>query len=148
MTRKQYLAQETGTCCFVYAVANSLIYLGLSVPDLEEVFDIACCRTGSTIHHQKVVDHMKAPLEPTMDHKLVYQRGGILNIWHPIWNGHAFFLYPTGKQEEVVIINSWLGPNVVRCGARELDQFVPKQNNIGKHWVLRRKYNQKETVDV
>lgn len=132
--KKKYFSQVGGTCCFVCGVANCLIYNDLPVPDLEEIFEIACCIHGSTIHHQEVVDRMNAPLEPTMDHKLVYEKGGILNIWHPIWNGHALFIYPAGD-EEVYAINSWLGPNFMKCGVRELDQFVPERHNIGRYWA-------------
>jgi len=129
-----YLAQESGTCCFVYAVANCLIHNGLPVPDLEKAFDIACCRRGGTIYHQAVVDYMQAPLRPVDDHKLVLVDGGILHILHPIWNGHSLFCF-TSKKTYVTIVNSWLGPNVVEVGMEEIERFVPKNHNIGKYWV-------------
>ena len=91
---KPYLAQDYGTCCFVYAVANCLIYNDLPVPDLEKAFDIAMCRNGSTIGTKAVVAYMKAPLVAVERPEPVFEKGGILNIMHPIWNGHCFFCYP------------------------------------------------------
>ena len=144
----RYLVQDEGTCCFVYAVANCLIYFGLPVPDLEEAFDIALCRHGGTIKHQDVVDYMKAPLEPVGDYNLVLDKGGVLNISHPIWNGHCLFCYPS-KRTYVTIINSWLGPNVVEVGREEIEQFVPPLHNFGKYWaVVRNDRSQKDVEKV
>ena len=131
---KLYLSQEGGTCCFVIAAANCLIHNDISVPDLEEAYDIACCRTGSTINHQGVIDYFSAPLMPTDDYKLVLEHGGIFIIMHPIFNGHAFFMFP--ENERVTIINSWLGPNVCSVGKGEISKFIPKHNNLGLYWQM------------
>ena len=132
----KFLSQEDGSCCFVYAVANCLIYLGLPVPDLEECFDVALCRHGSVIDPTGVVDFMKAPLEGTTDVDLVFSRGGVLNIWHPIYNGHCCFIFP--DDIGITAVNSWLGPNVSdHLGIKELKQFVNSKINLGVYWNLR-----------
>ena len=120
--------------CFVVAVANCLIYLKLPVGNIEIAKDVACCRSGSTIHHKKVVEFLKAPLKPIDDPNAVFQNGGVLNIMHPIFNGHCFFLFPqNGKL--ITMINSWLGPNVAaNIAYKEILPFASQQ--LGKHWAI------------
>lgn len=133
--KNKYLSQEGGTCCFVIAAANCLIHNNLPVPDLEKAYDIAGCRTGSTINYQGTIDYLKAPLTSTDDYKQVLEHGGIFIIMHPIWNGHAFFMFP--YKEGVVVVNSWLGPNVTRVGKEEICQFLPPHNNLGLYWKIK-----------
>jgi len=134
-TKRKYISQLSGTCCFVIAAANCLIYRDLSVPDLEKAYDIACCRNGSAIYKQATVDYLKAPLSPTMDYDEVLQIGGILNIWHPIFNGHCVFIAPYDK-DHIIAVNSWLGPNFIIIGPEEISRFLPEHNNLGNHWRM------------
>lgn len=133
-----FLSQPQDSSCFVMAVANACVFKGLTVryltrPNIEEAKDIACCRNGSTIHHLEVVDYFRAPLIPTSDIDQVFIFGGIVNIMHPIFNGHSFFLYP--EDGGFTLVNSWLGPNVVRgIGKNEVLKFVVP--NLGKYWHL------------
>ena len=111
----KFLSQESGTCCFVYAVANYQIWRGVAIsdlPDFEKAKDIACCLSGSTIKHQEVVDYYDADLDPTEDALAVLNRGGIINIMHPFCNGHCFLVYPEAAEandHSVTAVNSWLG---------------------------------------
>ena len=134
---KLYLSQDGGSCCFVIAAANCLIHNDLPVPDLEKAYDIARCRNGAAIIHQGTIDYLKAPLTSTDDYKLVLEHGGIFVINHPIWNGHCLFMFPVCKEEdEVVVINSYLGPNVARVGKEEICRFLPTHNNLGLYWKM------------
>ena len=130
---KKYISQNGGSCCFVVAAANCLIYHNKIVPDLEVAYDIAKCRHGNTISHQAVIDYLDAPLSPTKDYDAVLEKGGIFNIMHPIFNGHSIFVFPVEKG--IRIVNSWLGPNIVTVGISEIRQFVPEHNNLGMHWI-------------
>jgi hypothetical protein len=140
MTDKPYIAQLQDTSCFVVAIANCLIYLGLPVPDLEKAKDIAACRNGSTIHTKAVVEFMGAPLKPTRNryaYRQVFKHGGILTIMHPICNGHSMFVFPDKKDKRLVTaVNSWLGPNVYTLAPETLIRFIQPKCNIGMHWVL------------
>jgi hypothetical protein len=127
-----YIQQGMDSCCFVYAVANFQIRRGKPLPDLEQAKDIALCRNGSTIRHDDVVNFFHARLERTDDPKKVLEKSGIINIHHPIWNGHCFLLFP--EERGITAINSWLGPLVAKgLGEREILQFVSKQ--YGSFWV-------------
>ena len=132
-----FIAQGMDSCCFVYAVANFQIWKGKKLPDLEQAKEIACCNGGSTINAQGVVDFFNAGLEKTVDIQAVFKHGGIINIRHPIWNGHSFLVFPTarhGDEFTLTAVNSWLGP-VVACGleGQELKPFVCEQ--LGYFWV-------------
>jgi hypothetical protein len=129
---RNFMAQKSGSCCFVYAAANCLIYLKKRLPNLEKAKDIACCRNGGTIGESKVIEYFKAPLEKTRNPKKVYKNGGILSILHPIFNGHALFLYP--EENGLTLVNSWLGPNVIKgIGISKIDKFVWKNHD---HYFL------------
>lgn len=130
--RANYIAQGMDSCCFVYAVANFQIWKGIKLPDLEEAKDIALCRTGSTIKHTAVVEYFEAALERTEEPKLVLEKGGIINIHHPIWNGHTVMVFPT--ERGITAVNSWLGPLVAEgLGLEEIMRFVSKQ--YGSFWI-------------
>lgn len=135
--RTGFIAQDMDSCCFVYAVANFQVWKGKELPDLEQAKDIACCRHGSTIKHQDVVDYFGAELKKTHDEVAVFESGGIVNIRHPIWNGHSFFLYPTARHDKELVltaVNSWLGPLVAEgLSDRELIHFIDEQ--FGYYWV-------------
>lgn len=136
---KQYLGQsmEDGSCCFVIAVANCLIHLGLPVPDLEECKDVAGCRHGPTIYGTLVVQFMDAPLVRESDGEEVLRKGGVLCIMHPIFNGHAVFVFPECYPDRITMINSWLGPTVINgIAAREIRPFII--NKMASHWTLMR----------
>lgn len=131
---RNYIAQGMDSCCFVYAVANFQIWKGKELPDLERAKDMACCRSGSTIGHQKVVDFFGAELKKTHDEMAVFEHGGILNIHHPIWNGHSFLVFPTDRG--LTAVNSWLGPLVAEgLGKMELIRFISEQ--YGYYWVTK-----------
>lgn len=137
----KYISQGNDSCCFVYAVANCLIYLNQQVADLEQAKDIACCRTGSTIHYNKVIEYFKAPLVKTRNPNNVYKNGGILTINHPIFNGHALFLFP--ERHNLTLVNSWLGPNVCKgISINEINQFIYKNRHkddaLGNHYYIKR----------
>jgi hypothetical protein len=135
--RTDYIAQEMDSCCFVYAVANYQIWKGEELPDLEQAKHIACCGNGSTINHQEVIDYFGACLQKTHDEAAVFEHGGIININHPVWNGHSFFLYPTVRRDKEIIltaVNSWLGPLVAEGLSNiELLHFISEQ--FGYFWV-------------
>lgn len=130
--RTDFIAQGMDTCCFVYAVANFQVWKGKDLPDIEQAKDIACCRGGSTINHQDVVDFFGAELVKTADEVAVFERGGIINIHHPIWNGHCFLVFPADRG--LTIVNSWLGPLVAEgIDDKELIRFINEQ--YGYYWV-------------
>lgn len=127
----EFIAQGHDSCCFVYAVANFQIYCGRPLPDLERAKDIACCRTGATIYCARVVEYFGAALKPTTIPGEVLSRGGILQILHPIVNGHSLFIYP--ENDHVVMVNSWLGPLVQPTSGDRL--LAMTRDNLGAHWV-------------
>lgn len=131
---KPYLSQDGGSDCFVIAVGNCLIHRGIEVPDLDRARDIAHCRNGATIEHQKVVDFMEAPLTEIDNPEIVLGSGGVLNIMHPIFNGHSVFVFPV--EEGVGAINSWLGPNEITVTFNEIRQFLPENGSLGPHWRM------------
>jgi len=136
-----YIAQKQNTTCFVIACANALVYLKRPIPDLEPIFDIACCRTGSTINPQAVVDVLKLPLKKTSDCHKVYRYGGILTIMHPICNLHAVFIAPAGwstwgkKRRYITAVNSWLGPLEYYIEAATMNEFLPPKH-VRNHWYF------------
>lgn len=136
---KQSFFQYNGdTCCFVYAVANCALYLGIPIFDIERAKDLGACRNGSVIHATKVVECFHVPLVKTFDSNLVLQHGGILLIKHPIYNGHSMFVFPDG-QGSITMVNSLLGPVISKkIGHREIAPFI-RNNSFGHHWVLKEK---------
>lgn len=131
----KYLEQGSDTCCFVVAVINALHYCKLPVPSLEECIKIAKCEHGSTIAHQAVVAFAKAPLKPVDLPYDVLNEGGIINILHPIWNGHSLFVYPT-TPGCLAAVNSWIGPHVAEMTVGDLANLIPEKHNLGKYWLL------------
>tara|TARA_Y100000310_G_C20698245_1_gene827248 strand:- start:685 stop:1113 length:429 start_codon:yes stop_codon:yes gene_type:complete len=141
----KYLEQKKGTCCFVYAVANCTIYLKrqVSIRQFKKACKIALCQHGGAIRHKEVVEFLQVPLIETRDENKVFEYGGILNIMHPIYNGHSFFLFPQEKQ--LTLVNSWLGPNVMRgIGIGEISPFTNIQ--YGTFWRLERKYSKHKVL--
>lgn len=140
MTDKPYSAQAEDTSCFVVAVANCLIHLGLSLPDMKKAVEVAGCQYGSTIHTEDVVEFMGAPLKPTRsrrEYTQVFKHGGVLTIMHPIVNGHALFVAPDPDDRRLVVaVNSWLGPNVFTVSHKTLEKYIMPRCHIGCHWVI------------
>lgn len=133
MTRSgmDWIAQGMDSCCFIYAVANYQIWCGQPLPDMERAKDIGSCRHGATINHAAVVEYFGAKLAPTMSVAEVFVNGGIININHPIWNGHSFFVFPEG--DSITAVNSWLGPLVATgIGVHELMPYT--SGSFGYHW--------------
>lgn len=132
-----FIAQGMDSCCFVYAVANFQIWKGIELPDLEKAKDLALCRNGGTIKDTKVVEYFRAELEKTDSYEQVFEKGGIININHPIWNGHTFLVFPT--ERGITAVNSWLGPLVAEgLGRREIMQFAPiRHNQFGSLWMAK-----------
>jgi hypothetical protein len=133
----RFIAQGNDSCCFVYACANAMIYMGREVPDLESVKDLAACRSGNTIHTQAVVDAMGLNFLKTKDPSDVIENGGILGIMHPIYNGHAVFVVPCRRgsdRDMLLAINSWLGPNRAILGIGEMSRFFPRWPSQHSHW--------------
>lgn len=132
-----WFIQGSDTCCFVYAVANCLAAHGRR-PTRDRVLEackVARCLTGNTISAVKVVEFFDAPLTPT-SYPEVLQRGGVINIWHPIFNGHSFYLDHGGEDgADLRLINSWLGPPVAK-GVRphEIRPYIT--GRCGMHWAL------------
>ena len=129
----KYIRQDGGSCCFVIAAANCLLHHGMLVPDLEVAYDIAKCRNGGAVCAQAVIDYLEAPLRATDDHELVLENGGIINIIHPIFNGHSLFVFPV--EDGLKLVNSWLGPNVITSAADEIGKLIPEHHNLGSYWV-------------
>ena len=130
-----FVLQRTGTCCFIYAVANSIIAKGgfVSAEELECLMDIGSCRTGSVIGTGKVVTASKAQLVETVEISDIFECGGVLNIWHPIFNGHSFYLDKEEDGEHYRCVNSWLGPGVMTgIGRSEIEPFVT--DRCGSYW--------------
>ncbi len=128
------------TCCFVYAVANCNVYLGLHIPDLERAKDIACCRTGGTINEKGVIKYMKTPLTRTNDFREACNHGGVIGIWHPFYNGHSCFVYPHPKAshflcKSFIIVNSLIGIGIQETvGLWQIETLIPETVN---HTALR-----------
>lgn len=130
----QDMDKAPDTCCFVYAVANAVIHLGMVPPDIEAAKDIACCRTGSTVSPERVVETVGAPLETTDDVELVISKGGVLTIQHPIYNLHAVLAYP--EDGNLVLVNALLGAVVQRVHPDAVRRLMPGKQNC-KHWVFK-----------
>lgn len=154
MIEKYSFAQQPDgdTCCFLYAVYNSVVYFNNAIakdyseeiqfienPFSEEIKEIACCNTGSTINHKNVVEYLNVPLIE-VDANLwmnVLINGGVINIMHPICNGHSFFVYPLDENIPlgfVMGVDSWLGPHVCRFSFDDLEKFIGY--NLGSIWLL------------
>lgn len=135
-----YLTQTDGSCCVVYAIANSIIAQGgeVSPEKFEKACDIACCRHGSTIGAQNVVDFLGANLEYASADE-VFRRGtGILSIYHPILNGHAVFIKrdQEAPRDSFTFVNSYLGPNVMtHMGRSEIEPFIWDKDRKW-HWAI------------
>lgn len=71
---------------------------------------VAKCHTGSTIETQKVLDVFGLKLHMSLEADILFDRGGILTIMHPVCNLHAVAVVPEGSMFKV--FNSWLGPPV------------------------------------
>ena len=130
-----YIAQSSGTCCLVYAIANAHIHMGGSVSDeaIEHGCDLLSCRNGNAIGGQAWVEYLGVPLHKTEGSGWVFKHGGVLHIWHPIFNGHSLFVAPE-SDGSLLVVNSWLGPPVARGVAEsELAEFVV--GNCGRFWV-------------
>ncbi len=115
---------------------DQMASIGVFVKELEEAFDIACCRTGGTIAAKKVVAFFKAPLIETDYPEEVFQQGGIINVWHPFYNGHGFYLDTKCKDRGALrMINSLFGaPIMLNIGKREIQPWVT--NRCGSHWKM------------
>lgn len=127
-------SQGQDTSCFVVAAANAAVYAGIGKKfSMEEAKDIALCRHGGTINCRGVVDYIGTPLRPVKTPRMVLARGGIINIMHPIFNGHSIFIFKDGRG--YTMINSWLGPNVLRGICKEtILKFTC--DRLGHHWYL------------
>jgi len=93
------------------------------------------CLQGATIGCREVVDFMKAPLIEERSAMRVLMYGGLLTIRHPIFNRHCMFVAPIEYPNNILMVNSWLGPLMVdHVSAPEIMRFVmPKCTS---HWVL------------
>lgn len=65
----------------------------------------------------------------------VFGNGGILTVWHPIWEGHAMLVLPH-DDARVIAINSWLGPNVSIIGVSRLAEYMPVWPAHHRHWAF------------
>lgn len=128
----KFIEQGMDHCCFVYAVANFQIWKEKEIPDLEVAKDIGKCRDGGVINPRAVVEYFQADLKSTINYNEVFEKGGIINIKHPVWNGHSFFMFPI-DDSSVVAVNSWLGPLVTRAYRDDFLQFVSTQ--FGSFWA-------------
>ncbi len=92
----------------------------------------------SVINQEGVLEACKLDLERiTEGEHAVYKRGGILTIMHPIFCLHAMAIIPYDVEAgQVLAINSWLGPVVIKLGWTELDDLLPYRN-LPKHWSRR-----------
>ena len=123
--------------CSLWAVANYAIYLGKSLPDFDEAKRVGKCIAGSCLNVRAIIELFDVNLKEADDANEVLDRGGILNIWHPIVNGHSLLCLPR-KGNEVYLINSWLGPVVQTTNKETIYQFTSDYKNIclGNHWVV------------
>jgi len=135
---RDWFAQSHDSCCFIYAVANTLIAQGRDVTNdqIEEACNIGACKTGACIGCEKVIQYFDAPLVSTQYPEEVLQQGGILTIQHPIFNGHYIYVdHECADKGALRLINSWLGPTVtLNVGKREIRPYVT--NRCGGHWIL------------
>lgn len=125
---KGYLIQEQDNCCFVYAAANCSIYRG---DWIDEYKLFTACKLLKT-DVQSVVDFLKAPLKKTEDENVVFQKGGIVHLVHPVYNGHPVFILP--EEEHVLLINSWLGPPIIKMEIENVKKHVAKE--FGSFWEI------------
>lgn len=139
MNERQFLPQQTGWDCFPIAVANSLIYLGCLGANLKQARKIAKCENGGTICPRAVVEFMRAPLSETWDAWDVVATGGIVSIMHPVYNGHAIFVFPQDgfRSYQFTVVNSLLGPTVYpNWTMPHLSPYL--RTNFGPFWVIDR----------
>ena len=135
---RPFIAQPQDSTCFVIAVYNCLVYLDLPLFNLNEGVQIAKADSGPATNRDGFIEWSKAPLRQALNYHEVLRYGGILMIMHPIFNGHAVFIFP--QNDEFVIVNSWLGPNISYLGLREIEDYIADRMllNIGENWVIDR----------
>ena len=83
-----YLLQRDGSCCFVFAVANALRFLGKPSPEpgtdeWERLVNIAGCRHGSTISEEGVAEAMGFRLEEIPVEEATFNIPCILAVLNP-----------------------------------------------------------------
>lgn len=123
------------TTCFPVALVNCGKYVGKNV-NLKKYIKFCCCHNGSALRVNEAIENSKLPLEKTDEYDMVVLYGGIITIMHPIFNLHSVFIHPLDGTYLISAVNSFLGPNELRLGPKELKKFFPKTENNQKMWHI------------
>ena len=131
-----YRQKEVDSTCFLVALQNCASHLNLKanknfVSLIHKYKDL--CSSGPLLNKKQAVYNLRIPLSNVPTPESVFVSGGIFGIMHPIFNGHAVFGVPIGR-EYIVLYNSWLGPEVMTVSWHEFKPFCV--DNLGGHWVI------------
>ncbi len=134
MIEIKYLEQKQDSTCVAVAIVNACRYLGVNEPDLDYLVSALCCRGGAAIGTKRVIKQIfDDRIVNCSDFHYFSRTGGILTIMHPIMNLHALLCYPEGAG--FTLINSWLGPNVLKnIGHEEIAHFLPRFKHQCESW--------------
>ena len=129
----KFITQQQDSTCFPTALVNCGIYLGIKV-NLKKMIKITDTNHGKAIYVETAIKESKLPLVKTRSYNRVCSKGGIITIMHPLFNFHAVFVYPEGKEN--VFVNSWLASNIFKTVRSEIKEYLPKWKHQRKMWYI------------
>jgi hypothetical protein len=134
---KRYYFQRKMDCtCLPVALANCYSYLGgRHDKNFQGWFKQAKedCFNGPYLFRGQAVKELKLPLLQTDHATDLKDCGGILELFHPIFNLHAVFIVPI-NEEKCMMINSWIGPEIMTISWKELLRFT---RTCGTHYYIK-----------
>ena len=138
---KTYFHQETGTCCWVYALCNALVYYGKrppkpDTPKWDRLEHIAMCKHGSAIGIHAVAQELKLEVRKIKPESFVYKKPAILSVFPPDGCFHAVLAidgkYKTRREPDWVTLTNYRtdGPTVETIDWNDLK--MPQPGNINR----------------
>jgi len=136
---KEFISQKQDLTCGAVAIYNAGIHLGIKTPNLEDLIKKLGCDRGKSIGASDVIKETfgnklicKNPsnnYESSEYFEMFIESGGIIRIQHPVFNLHFVLCLPQEEGFRTYMINSWLGPNVLKVSQGEVKKFLPHINN-------------------
>lgn len=102
-----YLLQESGSACWLYALANAAIYFGKApplpgTPGWEWLMDVGMCRHGTCIGSRAIALQLGLDfVELASAEAIVHYLPGLLQVWNHDGGGMHIVLAIDGKPVEV-----------------------------------------------
>ncbi len=131
------MEQKQNNTCVAVAIINACRYLELDDPNFDDLTKELHCRNGGAIGTKSVIKRIFGDrlVECNNFHEFS-KTGGILTILHPLFNLHTLFCYP--EDEGFILVNSWLGPNIMRnIGYNEIAySMLPRHAGQQEFWKL------------